>query len=117
MHCPYCTTEETKVIDSRLVTEGMQVRRRRECVACSERFTTYERAELVMPQIIKRDQRRSAFDEDKLRKGMMKALEKRPISVDQVDQVVTRLRHKLSANGEREVSSALLGEWVMEDLK
>ena len=81
MHCPFCNTEETKVIDSRLVADGTQVRRRRECLACTERFTTYEVAELVMPKVIKRDGRRVPFDEEKLRNGILRALEKRPISV------------------------------------
>lgn len=116
MQCPFCYTPDTRVVDSRLVDEDNQVRRRRECATCSERFTTYETAELVLPQIIKRDQRRSPFDPQKLRAGMMKALEKRPISADQVETAIRHIVHKLRASGEREVQSALLGEWVMEEL-
>jgi len=100
-----------------LVDEENQIRRRRECITCNERFTTYETAELVMPQIIKRDQRRSPFDMQKLRVGMMKALEKRPVSIDDIESVICRIMQKLRASGEREISSAILGEWVMEELK
>lgn len=117
MLCPFCSHEETKVIDSRLVSEGNGVRRRRECIACSERFTTYETAELVLPKIIKRDGRRSPFDEQKLRAGMLRALEKRPVSTEQLETAVNHVLHHLSASGEREVSSKLVGEWVMEELK
>lgn len=116
MHCPFCHYQETKVIDSRLADEGEQVRRRRECLDCEERFTTYEVAELVLPMIIKRDGRRSTFDAEKLRRGMSKALEKRPVSAEQVDAAVHRIKHQLRACGEREVASSLLGEWVMSEL-
>ena len=117
MFCPFCSKEETKVIDSRLVNEGRQVRRRRECAACNERFTSYETAELVMPRIIKRDARRKPFDEEKLRIGMMRALEKRPVSVEIYEAAIDRIKHRLRACGEREVQSGLLGEWVMEELQ
>jgi len=117
MRCPFCHAPDTKVIDSRLVDEDKQVRRRRECIQCNERYTTYETAELLMPQIIKRDLRRTTFDEKKLRTGMMKALEKRPVSVDQVETAITQISHQLRALGEREVSSTLLGELVMEQLR
>lgn len=117
MLCPFCHAPDTRVIDSRLANEDNQVRRRRECAICNERFTTYETAELILPQIIKRDQRRSLFDVQKLRTGMMKALEKRPVSADQVETAITHIMYKLRASGEREVSSALLGEWVMEELR
>jgi len=117
MLCPFCHTPDTRVIDSRLVDEDNQVRRRRECPSCSERFTTYETAELVVPLIIKRDQRRSPFEVQKLRTGMMKALEKRPVSTDQLETAITHIVHKLRANGEREIDSSLLGEWVMEELR
>lgn len=117
MHCPFCNTEETKVIDSRLVADGTQVRRRRECLACTERFTTYEVAELVMPKVIKRDGRRVPFDEEKLRNGILRALEKRPISVEQFEDLMTHLKQKLRASGEREISAHILGEWVMEELR
>lgn len=116
MRCPFCHTPETRVIDSRLVEENNQVRRRRECIACNERFTTYESPELAMPLIIKRDQRRSPFDEQKLRTGLVKALEKRPISADQIEALITRIKNQLRATGEREVSSAVLGELVMNEL-
>ncbi len=117
MHCPFCGTVETKVIDSRLVAEGDQVRRRRECLACSERFTTYEVAELVMPRIIKSNGVREPFNEEKLRAGLQRALERRPVSVEQVEAMVGQIKHTLRATGEREVSSRLLGEAVMEQLK
>lgn len=116
MHCPFCNTEETKVIDSRLVGEGSQVRRRRECLNCKERFTTYESPELLMPKIIKRDGRRKPFDEEKLRIGMLRALEKRPVSIDAIETAIDHIKYRLRANGEREVSSQFLGEWVMEEL-
>jgi transcriptional repressor NrdR len=109
MLCPFCHTPDTRVTDSRLVDEENQIRRRRECITCNERFTTYETAELVMPQIIKRDQRRSPFDMQKLRVGMMKALEKRPVSIDDIESVICRIMQKLRASGEREISSAILG--------
>ena len=117
MHCPFCGADDTKVIDSRLVTEGNQVRRRRECVKCVERFTTYESAELLMPRLIKRDGSRETFHEDKLRAGMARALEKRPVSVEQLEEAVSRIIYRLRAMGEREISSRLLGEEVMNQLK
>ncbi|MCR9106601.1 MAG: transcriptional regulator NrdR [Gammaproteobacteria bacterium] len=117
MHCPFCSADDTKVIDSRLVAEGDQVRRRRECVSCSERFTTYEVAELVMPRIIKQDGNRQPFDERKLRAGFTRALEKRPVSVEDVEAVINSIKHVLRATGEREIKSLVLGELVMEHLK
>lgn len=117
MFCPFCNTEETKVIDSRLMNNVNQIRRRRECVQCGERFTTYEIAELIMPSIIKRDGRRKPFDEEGLRSGMLKALEKRPVSVEAIEAAVDRIKHRMRASGEREISSQQLGEWVMEELK
>lgn len=117
MHCPFCNELDTKVIDSRLVGDGLQVRRRRECIKCSERFTTFESAELVFPHIIKRDGRRVPFDEAKLRNGMLRALEKRPVSIEQVDASIGRVLHRLRTSGEREISSQLLGEWIMEELR
>lgn len=116
MRCPFCNFPETKVIDSRLVGEGEQVRRRRECLKCEERYTTYETAELVMPRLIKRDGRRSEFIESKLHAGLSKALEKRPVSVERIDQAVRHISHQLRACGEREVSTEQLGKWVMEQL-
>ncbi len=117
MYCPFCNAQETKVIDSRLFSNGSQVRRRRECNSCNERFTTYELAELVMPSVIKRDGRRKPFDEHKLRAGMLRALEKRPVSVDHFEAALDRIKYRLRASGEREVASNLLGEWVMEELR
>lgn len=116
MHCPFCGHRETKVIDSRLAGEGRQVRRRRQCSACRERFTTFETAELVMPRIVKRDETRQPFDEGKLVASMTRALEKRPVSAEQLEEAVGRLTHRLRTLGEREVSSRLLGEMVMEEL-
>ncbi len=117
MHCPFCSALDTKVIDSRLVAEGDQVRRRRECITCSERFTTYETAELVMPRIIKQNGNREPFDENKLRSGLRKALEKRPVSIEKVEEALTRIKAHLRATGEREVPSRELGELVMEELR
>jgi len=116
MHCPFCDHEETKVIDSRLAGEGQQIRRRRECLRCSERFTTFETAELVMPRIVKSDASRQPFDEQKLRNSMLKALEKRPVPSDKVDVAVAHICQKLRALGEREVPSRRVGELVMEEL-
>lgn len=117
MHCPFCAAADTKVIDSRLVSDGAQVRRRRECLSCCERFTTYEAAELVMPRVIKRDGRREPFNEDKLRAGFLRALEKRPVSVESIEAQIGRIMQKLRASGEREAKSRVLGELVMDSLK
>lgn len=116
MNCPFCNEGDTKVIDSRLSNDGQQVRRRRECPRCNERFSSFESAELGLPRVIKRDNTRSAFDQEKLRAGMLKALEKRPISSEQVEAIILRLVKKLRSSGEREISSRQLGEWVMEEL-
>jgi len=116
MHCPFCAHQETKVIDSRLSAEGQQVRRRRECLQCGERFTTFESAELVMPRIVKSDATREPFDEAKLRAGMLKALEKRPVSSESVDAAVNHVCHRLRTLGEREVPARLVGELVMDEL-
>jgi transcriptional repressor NrdR len=117
VYCPFCGAEDTKVIDSRLVAEGGQVRRRRECLSCHERFTTYESAELVMPRIIKQNGNREPFDEDKLRAGLQRALEKRPVSVEAIEAVLTNIKASLRATGEREVDSRTVGELVMDELK
>ena len=117
MYCPFCRAVDTKVIDSRLVSDGHQVRRRRECLACHERYTTFETAELVMPRIIKNDGSREPFNEDKMRNGLVRALEKRPVSVEQVELSINKVKSKLRATGEREVSSELLGNIIMEQLK
>lgn len=117
MHCPFCSQDETKVIDSRLVADGGQVRRRRECISCKERFTTYELAELVMPRIIKQNGSREPFDEEKLRGGLRRALEKRPVSLEAIEQQITQIMHRLRATGEREIPSRDVGEMVMVALK
>jgi transcriptional repressor NrdR len=117
MHCPFCSHEETKVIDSRLAGDGMQIRRRRQCLDCNERFTTFESAELVMPRLVKNDNSRQPFDESKLRNSMVRALEKRPVPSDQLEQAIGHLIHKLRTMGEREVPSRLVGELVMEELR
>ncbi|OGT33080.1 MAG: transcriptional regulator NrdR [Gammaproteobacteria bacterium RIFCSPHIGHO2_02_FULL_39_13] len=117
MHCPFCGKEDTKVIDSRLVDEGAQVRRRRECVSCEERITTFESAELSLPRVVKRDGERCVFDADKLRRGMLRALEKRPVKTAQIDSAMNRILKNVRARGEREISSQLLGEWVMAELR
>jgi len=117
MYCPFCNAEETKVVDSRLVSEGNQVRRRRECLQCTERFTSYESAELVIPAIIKRDGRRVPFDELKLRSGLMRSLEKRPVSIDKVEILMDSIKKRLRATGEREIDSKWLGECVMTFLR
>ena len=117
MFCPFCASSETKVIDSRLAEDGSQVRRRRECLECEERFSTREISNLQMPRVIKRDGRRTAFNEDKLRRGMLKALEKRPVAISEVDRSVQRVIHGIQVQGEREIETAILGEWVMKELR
>jgi transcriptional repressor NrdR len=117
MHCPFCSAEDTKVIDSRLVAQGDQVRRRRECLSCKERYTTYEVAELVMPRLIKQNGSREPFNEEKLRAGFLRALEKRPVSIEAIEAEIQQIKHALRATGEREVKSLVLGELVMEHLK
>jgi len=117
MHCPFCSAEDTKVVDSRIADDGSSVRRRRECTQCGERFTTYEAAQLRMPQLAKSDGRREAFNEDKLRAGIERALEKRPVDAEAIETALGKIRHKLITAGEREVSSRQLGEWVMNELQ
>ncbi|BAZ93581.1 transcriptional repressor NrdR [Thiohalobacter sp. COW1] len=117
MHCPFCGAIETKVIDSRLANEGAQVRRRRECLSCGERFTTFEQAVLVMPRIVKRDGTREPFNEDKLRAGILRALEKRPVATEQVEAAIERIQKHISASGERELDARQVGEWIMLELR
>ncbi|MCQ1057058.1 transcriptional regulator NrdR [Photobacterium sp. DNB23_23_1] len=117
MHCPFCGANDTKVIDSRLVADGHQVRRRRQCLACSERYTTFETAELVMPRVIKTNGNRDPFNEDKLRGGIQRALEKRPVSADDIESAINTIKSRLRATGEREVPSEMIGNLVMEALK
>ncbi len=116
MRCPFCATHDTRVIDSRLASEGDQVRRRRECTTCKERFTTYEVAELALPKIIKRDGARENFDEKKLRSGIQKALEKRPVNIEDIEAAVIRIKKMMTVKGEREVQADELGELVMKEL-
>jgi transcriptional repressor NrdR len=116
MYCPYCLTQETKVIDSRLVAEGSQVRRRRECLSCHERFTTFETAEVIMPVVIKRDGRREAFNPENLRSGMLRALEKRPVSRDDLEEVIVTIMQEIRSRREREIESQAIGELVMSAL-
>lgn len=116
MYCPFCNAQETKVIDSRLIAEGAQVRRRRQCLLCHERFTTFETAELIMPLIIKRDGRREPFNIANLRAGMLRALEKRPVSIDALEEAIAVILQKIRNRGEREVEARQIGEWVMEQL-
>lgn len=117
MHCPFCSENDTKVIDSRLVADGHQVRRRRQCLACSERFTTFETAELVMPKVIKSNGNREPFNEDKMVGGLQRALEKRPVSADAVELAISMIKSQLRATGEREVASEMIGNLVMDQLK
>ena len=117
MHCPFCHFEDTRVIDSRLTEDGMQVRRRRECEQCGERFNTYETADLKLPQIVKHDGRREAYDERKLRSGLERALQKRPVSEEQIDAAVHAVIHALRTSAEREVPSLRVGEHVMVELR
>lgn len=117
MHCPFCKANDTKVIDSRLVSEGDQVRRRRECVSCKERFTTFETAELLMPRVVKQDGTRQPFDEDKLNRGFSRALEKRPVSIEAIEKSINNIKYRLRSTGEREVTSLMVGEAVMQELR
>lgn len=116
MRCPFCGAQDTRVIDSRLSQEGDQVRRRRECSECRERFTTYESAELNLPRVVKSNGSREPFREEKLRAGMLRALEKRPVGSDRIEAAINHIKKRLLARGEREVPSRLLGENVMHEL-
>jgi transcriptional regulator NrdR len=117
MRCPFCDAPDTKVIDSRLANDGDAVRRRRECLTCSERFTTFEIAELVMPRMVKQSGVREPFNEDKLRAGFLRALEKRPVGTEAIEAAISRILHRLRSSGERELPTRLVGEWVMEELR
>ena len=117
MHCPFCGNQETKVVDSRLAGDGYQIRRRRECTECAERFTTFESAEFVLPKLIKTDDSRESFDEAKLRNGILKATEKRPISSEAIEELISRVIRKVQKMGEREIQSRILGEIVIEELR
>ena len=117
MHCPFCQHVDTRVIDSRVSEDGASIRRRRECEQCNERFNTFETAELKLPALVKSDGRREAFDERKLRTGFERALQKRPVSSEQIDNAVRAVINALRTTGERELPSRRLGEFVMAELK
>lgn len=117
MHCPFCKAEDTRVVDSRMAEDGALVRRRRECEKCGARFTTFEKAQLTMPQILKRDNIPEPYDEDKLHKGLERALYKRPVSPEALDHVIENIEKRLRSSSERQVPSHRLGEWVMEELR
>lgn len=117
MHCPFCQHEDTRVIDSRVSEDGATIRRRRGCEQCGERFNTFETAEIKLPALVKNDGRREAFDERKLRVGLERALQKRPVSSDAVDSVLREVMRQLRGVNEREVASRRIGEWVMDELK
>lgn len=117
MHCPFCNFPETKVVDSRLVQNGTQIRRRRFCEKCKERFTTYETAELNIPKVIKTSGLVESFDENKILNGLQKALEKRPVTMSQIREIVERIKNNLRKLGELEIKSSYIGELVIEELK
>ena len=118
MHCPYCSYSDTKVIDPRLISEGLQTRRRRECTECGERFTTFESAELLMPKVIKqKNNTREPFNEQKLREGLYRSLEKRPVGDEEIEKLIEDIKKDIRASGEREVPSRLIGEAVMKNLR
>ena len=117
MRCPFCSDINTRVIDSRLAADGDQVRRRRKCAGCGERFTTYEAAELNMPPVVKSDNAREAFSETKLRGGMLRALEKRPVATEEIESAIIRIKKNILSRGEREITSSLLGDIVMDELR
>lgn len=117
MWCPLCNHDDTRVVDSRLTRDGMQIRRRRECTKCNNRFNTFEAPELKSPRIIKSDGTREAFSENKLREGMLRALEKRPVETREVERAIRRLLKDISGVEDAEIPSSLLGEWVMRELQ
>jgi len=117
MYCPFCAHDDTRVVDSRVVEEGAAVRRRRECEACSKRFSTYERVELRLPLVIKKDGTRQSFDLEKIRSGMQKALEKRPVSVDQLEHGMNAVVRAVQESGKSEITVGALGEFVMDQLR
>ena len=117
MQCPYCNADDTKVIDSRLAAEGAQVRRRRQCNQCQERFTTFEVVEVVMPRIIKSNNRIEPYDSQKLRRSIQLPLQKRPVTLDEQEAMISRIEKRIRQLGEREISSKALGEVVMSELK
>ena len=116
MKCPFCTELENKVIDSRLSNQGAVIRRRRECIACSRRFTTYERVEEILPLVVKKDGRREAFDRAKVIGGLQLAVQKRPVSTEQLEAIVDGIERRLQEMGEKEVPTSVIGETVMREL-
>ncbi len=116
MHCPFCNVADSKVIDSRLAAAGSQIRRRRECLSCSERFTTFESYEMVMPRVIKSNGKNEPFDEEKLRRSLMHALQKRPVTQEQIESVLSDIQLQIRRLGERDVRSLMIGEIVMKAL-
>ena len=119
MHCPICHRPDTRVIDSRLISDGSKIRRRRECTnpACATRFTTYETAEISLPMVIRQNGERQVFSAEKLRNGLLRAIEKRPVSVNKINQLIEDIENRLRISGDREVASRKIGEWVMAGLK
>lgn len=117
MHCPFCSNDDTRVIDSRVAEGGAAVRRRRECEVCGKRFSSYERAELRLPMVIKKEGARQTFDEQKIRGGMQKALEKRPVSADALEQGVQAVVRAVQENSESEIPAGVIGDYVMEQLR
>ena len=119
MHCPICHRPDTRVIDSRLLSDGSKIRRRRECTnpQCATRFTTYETAEISLPMVVKQNGERQAFSAEKLRNGLLRAIEKRPVSVNKINQLIEDIENRLRISGDREVASRKIGEWVMAGLK
>jgi len=116
MKCPFCHHGENRVIDSRISKDGNAIRRRRECLGCGKRFTTYEVVEDVLPMVVKKDGRREPFDRLKIRNGLIKALEKRPVSIDEIDAVVDKVERACQENLGKEIPTAIIGEKVMEEL-
>ena len=117
MRCPFCKAEDTAVIDSRMSDDGDSVRRRRECKSCDKRFTTYERVEMTMPLVVKANGYRTSYDRNKIRTGFMRALHKRPVPAEQVEEAINRIEQRVLALGEREIKSRVVGELVMRELK
>lgn len=117
MHCPFCSNVSTRVIDSRLAADGDQVRRRRKCSDCGERFTSYEAAELSMPPVVKSDHARERFNENKLRSGLLRALEKRPVPTENVESAIIRIKKTILRQADREISSSIIGDIVMDELR
>ncbi len=117
MYCPFCAHDDTRVVDSRVIEDGSAVRRRRHCDACGKRFSSFERAELRLPLVIKKDGTRVAFNVEKVRQGMQKSLEKRPVSADDLEKSVYKILRAVQESGENEISAEIVGDYVMEQLR